>query len=61
MGDHIHFHFHDNNGDFDSHLPIGKGNVEWKKLKEIIIRYFSSFSVTLEALSKKDLIKSVEI
>ncbi len=32
-------HFHDNNGNDDSHLPVGEGNINWKemaiKLKEI--------------------------
>ena len=25
-------HFHDNNGDNDSHLPIGKGNINWSEV-----------------------------
>jgi sugar phosphate isomerase/epimerase len=58
--DSIHFHFHDNEGEFDSHLPVGKGNIDWTELKIIINKYFCNYSVTLEPHSRKDLIKSVE-
>lgn len=55
----IHFHFHDNHGMNDDHLPLGKGNIEWKKVKDVILNLNVNFSVALEPHSKKDLIKSV--
>ncbi len=27
-----HTHLHDNLGDFDSHLGVGSGNIDWPKL-----------------------------
>lgn len=27
-----HMHIHDNNGARDEHLPLGQGNIDWKKL-----------------------------
>ncbi|MHC1585406.1 MAG: sugar phosphate isomerase/epimerase family protein [Candidatus Syntropharchaeia archaeon] len=29
-----HMHVHDNNGEFDEHLGIGKGNIDFRKLKD---------------------------
>ncbi len=32
LGQHlIHVHLHDNNGQQDEHLPLGKGNLNWKR------------------------------
>ncbi|MGD8778178.1 MAG: sugar phosphate isomerase/epimerase family protein [Ignavibacteria bacterium] len=35
----VSIHYHDNHGNDDSHLPVGKGNIDWsklgKRLKEI--------------------------
>lgn len=56
----IHFHFHDNLGNFDSHLPIGEGNINWKELKEIISESFKHFTITLECHNKNNLIQSIK-
>jgi sugar phosphate isomerase/epimerase len=58
-GGRIHFHFHDNRGDNDSHLPVGAGNVDWYRLKKIIPALFRDFTVTLESHTRKDLEKSL--
>ncbi len=58
-GKHIHFHFHDNDGSCDDHLPMGDGEIDWKKAKGDIIGLKSSFSVTLEPHSERDLIRSL--
>ncbi|WP_340819923.1 sugar phosphate isomerase/epimerase family protein [Methanolobus sp. WCC4] len=34
-----HMHIHDNNGAHDEHLPIGQGNIDWKKLMEGLSGY----------------------
>jgi sugar phosphate isomerase/epimerase len=34
-----HMHIHDNNGSHDEHLPIGEGNIDWKKLMESLSGY----------------------
>lgn len=34
-----HMHIHDNNGAHDEHLPIGQGNIDWKKLMESLSGY----------------------
>jgi sugar phosphate isomerase/epimerase len=31
-------HFHDNNGDDDSHLPIGKGNINWSEVSASLLK-----------------------
>lgn len=58
-GGKIHFHFHDNLGDCDSHLPVGDGNIQWGRLKKIITALFDDFTVTLESHSRKDLERSL--
>lgn len=58
--DYIHFHFHDNFGDFDHHLPVGEGNISWEELKQTISNLPCRFSVTLEAHDKESLIQSVD-
>ncbi|NWG10194.1 sugar phosphate isomerase/epimerase, partial [Candidatus Bathyarchaeota archaeon] len=47
----VHIHAHDNNGNFDHHLGIGYGNVDW-----------SSFAATLKRIGydKTVIVESVE-
>lgn len=42
------FHFHDNDGSEDSHMPIGSGNSEWKNIFEAIKRSAYSADRTIE-------------
>ncbi len=59
-GKHIHFHFHDNKGAGDDHLPMGEGIIDWGKARRDIIKLGTGFSVTLEPHSKADMIKSLK-
>ncbi|WP_407357316.1 sugar phosphate isomerase/epimerase family protein [Methanolobus sp. WCC5] len=34
-----HIHIHDNHGTHDEHLPLGQGNIDWKKLMESLSAY----------------------
>jgi sugar phosphate isomerase/epimerase len=49
--DHIHFHLHDNGGDFDDHLALGRGNIDWPAAKRAIAGLSCPFSITLEPKS----------
>ncbi len=55
----IHFHFHDNHGDGDEHLPIGEGDINWEEVKSFLSGLPCSFTVTLEPHSKRSLEKSL--
>jgi sugar phosphate isomerase/epimerase len=48
---HIHFHLHDNHGDFDSHLALGQGNIDWQAAKSSIAKLSCPFSIALEPKS----------
>jgi sugar phosphate isomerase/epimerase len=34
-----HMHIHDNHGKYDEHLPLGQGNIDWKKLMDSLSGY----------------------
>ena len=38
-----HVHLHDNMGKKDEHLPIGKGNIDWKRVIESLSNYKGRF------------------
>jgi sugar phosphate isomerase/epimerase len=57
---HIHFHFHDNCGKSDDHLPIGKGTIDWTQLKKLICQLPCSFSIALEPHSKIDTLETIQ-
>lgn len=52
-----HLHLHDNMGDRDAHLPVGRGNIDWNLLK----REFdlSSLTAVVEANTIQDALESV--
>ncbi len=56
----IHFHFHDNNGTGDDHMPMGEGNIDWEKARLDILDLGTNFSVTLEPHSKDNLLRSLK-
>jgi sugar phosphate isomerase/epimerase len=47
----VHLHLSDNKGERDDHLPLGCGNIEWKKIIEIIKRGGYDQTITLEVFS----------
>jgi len=47
----IHLHLSDNKGKEDEHLPLGCGNIEWKKIIKIIKEYKFNKTITLEIFS----------
>ena len=51
----IHFHLHDNDGDRDSHLPLGQGRIDWVRAKRAMASLGADFSVTLESHTPRDL------
>jgi len=59
-GKHIHFHLHDNDGSGDDHLPMGDGKIDWETAFKDLNDLKSPFSVTLEAHSMNDLVRSLE-
>ena len=44
-------HLHDNNGEGDSHLPLGKGNIDWAAVVEALadISYDGTYNIELDA------------
>ncbi len=56
----IHFHFHDNNGSGDDHLPLGEGDICWEEVKSVLSELPNRFTVTLEPHSRADLEKSLK-
>lgn len=57
---HLHFHFHDNNGRSDSHRALGDGTINWTAVKESLLQLKVDFTITLELHSKRDLLKSLK-
>jgi sugar phosphate isomerase/epimerase len=49
---HIHFHLHDNHGDYDDHLAMGQGNIDWQAAKKAIAGLACPFSIALEPKSQ---------
>ncbi len=39
----VHVHLHDNNGKSDEHLPLGKGNINWKNVLKKLSKYTGRF------------------
>ncbi|HEX7503126.1 MAG TPA: sugar phosphate isomerase/epimerase family protein [Acidobacteriota bacterium] len=48
---HIHFHLHDNPGDFDDHMALGQGSIDWQEVKATIAGLPCPFSIALEPKS----------
>jgi len=56
----VHMHLHDNRGQFDEHLSIGKGNVDFEKITKELKRMKYDSTITMEVFSsKKDAAKSM--
>jgi len=50
-----HLHLHDNQGQFDEHLPIGQGSIDFAALFALVDKLGLQPSMTLEAHSLADL------
>jgi len=58
--DMVHMHLHDNRGQFDEHLSIGRGNIDFEKITKEIRRIKYDSTITMEVFSsKKDAEKSM--
>jgi len=55
-----HLHLHDNHGDGDRHLPVGAGRFDFAGLFDYLRRNDLHPTMTLEAFSEEDLVKSLE-
>lgn len=53
-----HLHLHDNMGDRDAHLPVGRGTVDWSLLKTKID--LSSLTAVVEANTIPEALESVD-
>lgn len=56
----IHFHFHDNDGKSDEHLPLGEGDICWAEVKNTLLELPNKFTVTLEPHSRGNLEQSLK-
>ncbi len=56
-----HIHIHDNHGKTDEHLALGKGNINWKKVVNMLKKTKYDKTITFEVFkTDKDLIRSRE-
>jgi len=49
----VHIHWHDNNGVYDEHLPIGEGLIDHKKVVEELKNINYKRTITLEVFTGK--------
>jgi sugar phosphate isomerase/epimerase len=53
LGEHIkHVHFSDNRGQEDEHMPLGMGNIDWKKAVSALKSIGYDETITLEVFVK---------
>ena len=56
-----HVHMHDNHGNFDEHLPIGKGKINYPYIVKMLKRIDYDKTITFEVFTtKEDILKSRE-
>jgi len=57
-----HIHIHDNHGNADEHLPLGKGKIDFKKVVELLKGVSYNKTMTFEVFTKdrKDAVRSRE-
>ncbi|MEM3517233.1 MAG: sugar phosphate isomerase/epimerase [Candidatus Bathyarchaeia archaeon] len=55
----INIHIHDNKGDKDEHLPIGKGKINFKEILNSLREIDWNNSLIIEAHNPNDMIKSL--
>jgi sugar phosphate isomerase/epimerase len=56
----VYIHINDNNGNEDSELPPGAGNIDWKKFDRYVKKYCSRPHVVLEVKDLNHIQKSVD-
>ena len=49
----VHIHWHDNNGVYDEHLPIGEGLIDHKKVVKELKNINYKRTITLEVFTGK--------
>ncbi len=55
MGSHLkHVHLHDNNGSYDEHLPVGKGNIDFDRFFEALSKHRQDVTVSLEVVESPE-------
>jgi sugar phosphate isomerase/epimerase len=53
-----HLHFHDNHGEFDEHLSIGEGNINYKRVVGVLKKIVYDKTITFEVFNKnRNLVK----
>ena len=57
----IHVHLHDNHGQADEHLPLGEGNLDWKRCISALAEAGFSGTTVLEIPEPKGLRSSVAL
>jgi sugar phosphate isomerase/epimerase len=56
-----HVHMHDNHGNFDEHLPIGKGKIDYPYVVKMLKKFGYDKTITFEIFtSKEDAVNSRE-
>jgi sugar phosphate isomerase/epimerase len=56
----VHLHLNDNNGEYDEHLAIGDGNLDWKTIMTEIDRLKTNPRIVIEIPEKDKIIKSLK-
>jgi sugar phosphate isomerase/epimerase len=56
----FHLHLHDNHGRADEHLPVGDGTIDFSPLQKHLKAMAALPSITLEAHSQEDLLRSLQ-
>jgi len=56
----VHIHLHDNLGEFDNHLPLGEGNINFPKIFKALKNINYSGRMILEMTKTEDILKSRE-
>ncbi len=54
----IHMHLHDNFGEFDNHLPLGEGNINFPQIFKALKEIDYSGRIILEMTKTEDILKS---
>ncbi len=54
-----HVHLHDNNADFDAHLPMGAGSIDYKPVFDFLTTCQSTPIITLEPHRREDFRASI--
>jgi sugar phosphate isomerase/epimerase len=49
----LHIHISDNKGEMDDHLPLGCGNIDWRRMVRLMKGYGYDGTITLEIFSKE--------